>query len=926
MENRARAQGRSGGVSTSREPELVASLGAFAPEHEAPARARAGGTRTGPPAAVEHDPSLPDGAPFAVTLPLGQPPFAALQLFYAEEAVPRETELAALAAFAARAAHALRAGERSRDIELELERTRALLEVVGEAISISRSPTRSRRRSSASPTCSASNRSACTSTRRAVVAAAGRGLAKGHEEIAATPARRGARPVAGARRCSLETRALGAVARARSSVALPPRARQPPSRCRCRSARSRSACSSPFRADARIEESDVTLLDLARGAARGRGAERTAPRAGDRARKRCRRARVGAADLTPGERALRDLSVVRAEPVARDDLAAVTKTIVEVLGVDAAVIRVPDERGDQFVLARSTSPSPVSTTPSGRSSSARSRGRRGAGAAAPRRRDCPRLGGAHALLVPFLSKGSTAALLPIATADRAARRADDSVARSRRADRRRYARDRAHDRAAGRARDRQRTALSAAEAVRGDDAAVAAAARQAVGAGLEVGTVYESAAQVDVGGDVYDFLELADGRLAVVLGDVTGHGIEATADMAMAKFVFRSLAREHSEPRTSWRARTTSSSTRSPRQVHHDGVSDDRSRREVLCASAGHPEPRLVAPDGTVEGPSVRRARARDRCAAGVRAGASRAAGRRRRRALHRRCGRVTCGARAFGVDRLDAVLARARATPPQAIAEAVIEACRALPGGDLTDDCAVVVIRPREPPPAATDGHSSSAIAARRRGAGEHASRARGGSRGRRRPGRARHLARAASCTPSSGCRRTRSTWTRRSSYLRAARRRRASRREAAGVRVGGRRLRSPLRPDGARRPLDGVRRESPDACARSRRTCRARSAIPATALGVARFAWPRASTRAGAAALRAAMPARIPLLLARTRASVLSLHHDLCSRPRSRPPTATAAPVLAWTVNEPEMSAGSLGSASTRSFRTTRRWRWLH
>ena len=43
-------------------------------------------------------------------------------------------------------------------------------------------------------------------------------------------------------------------------------------------------------------------------------------------------------------------------------------------------------------------------------------------------------------------------------------------------------------------------------------------------------------------------MELPDGRLAVALGDVTGHGIEAAADMAMAKFVFRSLAREHSEP------------------------------------------------------------------------------------------------------------------------------------------------------------------------------------------------------------------------------------------------------------------------------------------------------------------------------------------------------------------------------------------
>src|SRR5439155_9120206 len=45
--------------------------------------------------------------------------------------------------------------------------------------------------------------------------------------------------------------------------------------------------------------------------------------------------------------------------------------------------------------------------------------------------------------------------------------------------------------------------------------------------GLELGAVYESSARVDVGGDVYDYLRLPDGRLAVVLGDVTGHGIRS---------------------------------------------------------------------------------------------------------------------------------------------------------------------------------------------------------------------------------------------------------------------------------------------------------------------------------------------------------------------------------------------------------------
>src|SRR4029453_2600955 len=66
--------------------------------------------------------------------------------------------------------------------------------------------------------------------------------------------------------------------------------------------------------------------------------------------------------------------------------------------------------------------------------------------------------------------------------------------------------------------------------------------------GLEVGAVYESSARVDVGGDVYDFLTLRGGELAVVLGDASGHGIAATADMALAKFAFRSLVRLYPDP------------------------------------------------------------------------------------------------------------------------------------------------------------------------------------------------------------------------------------------------------------------------------------------------------------------------------------------------------------------------------------------
>jgi glycerophosphoryl diester phosphodiesterase len=75
-----------------------------------------------------------------------------------------------------------------------------------------------------------------------------------------------------------------------------------------------------------------------------------------------------------------------------------------------------------------------------------------------------------------------------------------------------------------------------------------------------------------------------------------------------------------------------------------------------------------------------------------------------------------------------------------------------------------------------------------------------------------------------------------------------------------------------------------------------------PRDRLGVSRFAWPRSFTAAGAAALRAAMPLRVPLLLRYARANVLSLHHVLCSRAAVAAAHRLGAPVLAWTANDAE------------------------
>src|SRR6478609_7347259 len=77
--------------------------------------------------------SLEEGGA-VVTLQLGEPPQGALQLLLADEPHPSDPLLDRLGTFAVRAAHALRAGERRLTLSLELERTRALLTIVGQAI------------------------------------------------------------------------------------------------------------------------------------------------------------------------------------------------------------------------------------------------------------------------------------------------------------------------------------------------------------------------------------------------------------------------------------------------------------------------------------------------------------------------------------------------------------------------------------------------------------------------------------------------------------------------------------------------------------------------------------------------------------------------------------------------------------------------
>jgi serine phosphatase RsbU (regulator of sigma subunit) len=216
--------------------------------------------------------------------------------------------------------------------------------------------------------------------------------------------------------------------------------------------------------------------------------------------------------------------------------------------------------------------------------------------------------------------------------------------------------------------------------------------------GLDVGAVYAASARVEIGGDVYDFMVLEDGALAVALGDVTGHGVDAAADMAMVKFTFRSLVRRYPEPGAFLAAvnEVVLEEVELGKFVTMIYMKFDPARTELACASAGHPRPRMLRADGTVESlpvgglalgiigdqsyEEVRIPYAPGDAVVLYTDGVIEA---RRDREL-------------YGTPRLDDFLRRHAHLGARDLADAVLADCREFAGGPLFDDCAIVVIRAR--------------------------------------------------------------------------------------------------------------------------------------------------------------------------------------------------------------------------------------
>ena len=648
----------------------------------------------------------PVGEPgWLVTLRLGEPPVGVLQLLIGQEPDPEGPLLPRLATFAVRAAHALRTSEHRRTLAADLDRTRALLTIVGQAIAeLSLTHTLD--------TAVDRVRDLLSVERLAVYlvpagggsleTAAERGLTGPHHRIAERLLELALGPARGRGLVLVEDAEDARLAGSREAI---------------EEVGIEAAIGVPLRAGEQLigllavypergrtlTENEESLLralvaQLAVAVQNAQLHEKVERESGE-----AKRARDEEAEVSRRLRALYEISRSFTESISLEEaFDVVVRTIVEELDVDAAVLRIPHERGDSLVPAAThvreerlsapvrrimSLPQPISPV---RPSVYRS------GDVLVLDSETARaLGPAHEPLIPFLDRGSTAAVIPLAAHDRIlgtltllSLRVEQPIGPDTLAAAVSIAGPTAL------ALDNARLQQQRKEFTETMQSTLLPRSRPTL-LGLEIGAVYQQAARLEVGGDVYDFLELPDGRLAVVLGDVTGHGIDAAADMAMAKFVFRSLAREHPEPGDFLAAanEVVLGEIGASKFITLLYLTVDPDNGELACASAGHPPPRVF---GTGSAPApievaglalgIERAQRYETARLRLKRGAA--------VALYtdglpeaRRAGEL------YGEKRLnDALLANAR-LPAQDIAEALVQDCRAF-AGELGDDLAAVVLK----------------------------------------------------------------------------------------------------------------------------------------------------------------------------------------------------------------------------------------
>ena len=120
--------------------------------------------------------------------------------------------------------------------------------------------------------------------------------------------------------------------------------------------------------------------------------------------------------------------------------------------------------------------------------------------------------------------------------------------------------------------------------------------------GIETAARYLPAtASFAVGGDWYEGLVLAKARMALVVGDVTGHGIAAAADMALVRGMVTALLHSGVATADVFSELSAVLSQRTGLLLATAAlVVVDAEHETLTFATAGHPPPLLCLPDGEI--------------------------------------------------------------------------------------------------------------------------------------------------------------------------------------------------------------------------------------------------------------------------------------------------------------------------------------
>ncbi len=108
--------------------------------------------------------------------------------------------------------------------------------------------------------------------------------------------------------------------------------------------------------------------------------------------------------------------------------------------------------------------------------------------------------------------------------------------------------------------------------------------------GFELGRVYQAGTGM-MAGDFYDVFRLSPNRVAAVVGDVTGHGIEASISAFQAKYLLRVFLRQFRDPAQALEEmnRQISTMERAEEFISLVVVVFDTAASTLRYASAGHP-------------------------------------------------------------------------------------------------------------------------------------------------------------------------------------------------------------------------------------------------------------------------------------------------------------------------------------------------